>query len=57
MSTTSDISQQAPVAFYRYTYNDIHNIIKHALPTIAEFKPEILIAIGSYMTHESPNPI
>jgi hypothetical protein len=28
------------------TYNDIHNLIKDATKQIAEFKPELLIAIG-----------
>jgi hypothetical protein len=31
---------------YRYTYNDIHNIIKNSAPKVAEFKPDIIIAIG-----------
>jgi hypothetical protein len=30
----------------RYTYNDVHNIIKDAAPRVAEFKPDMLIAIG-----------
>jgi uncharacterized protein len=32
----------------RATYNDVHNLIKKSSTEIAEFKPDILIAIGSY---------
>jgi hypothetical protein len=28
------------------TYNEVHNIIKRAAKEIAEFKPDLLIAIG-----------
>jgi len=35
----------------RTTYNDIHNIIKASAGKISEqFKPDLLIAIGSYYT-------
>ena len=30
----------------RVTYNDVHNIIKAASEKIAEWKPNLLIAIG-----------
>jgi len=56
-----DISKIAAIYFFtfsfrpfimpehlRATYNDIHNLIKNASPQILEeFKPEILIAIGT----------
>ena len=31
----------------RATYNEIHNIIKRSAEKIAEFKPNMLIAIGA----------
>lgn len=31
---------------FRTTYNDVHNLIKNAAPKIAEFKPDLFIAIG-----------
>ncbi|ETW79120.1 hypothetical protein HETIRDRAFT_387410 [Heterobasidion irregulare TC 32-1] len=32
---------------FRTTYNDVHNLIKNAAPKIAEFKPDLFIAIGT----------
>ena len=32
---------------FRTTYNDVHNLIKNAAPKIAEFKPDLFIAIGA----------
>jgi len=34
------------VKHFRVTYNDIHNLIRTATPTIAEFNPDLLVAIG-----------
>lgn len=31
------------------TYNDIHNLIRAAADRIAEFKPDMLIAIGAHV--------
>jgi hypoxanthine phosphoribosyltransferase len=31
----------------RVTYNEVHNIIKASAEKIAEFKPNLLIAIGA----------
>ncbi|KIY70315.1 PRTase-like protein [Cylindrobasidium torrendii FP15055 ss-10] len=37
----------APVKHFRVSYNDIHNLIRKATPTIAkEFNPDLLVAIG-----------
>lgn len=33
----------------RVTYNDVHNLIKKAAERIAEFKPDVLIAIGEWI--------
>jgi uncharacterized protein len=30
----------------RYTYNDVHNIIRNSASRVVEFKPDMLIAIG-----------
>jgi hypoxanthine phosphoribosyltransferase len=30
----------------RLTYNQVHNIIKRTAKEIAEFKPDVLLAIG-----------
>jgi hypothetical protein len=35
-------------AHIRATYNDIHDLIKASAEKIAEFKPNIIIAIGVY---------
>jgi hypoxanthine phosphoribosyltransferase len=32
----------------RSTYNEIHNLIKASADKIAEFKPNMLIAIGAH---------
>lgn len=32
----------------RVTYNDVHKLIQTSAERIAEFKPDILIAIGEY---------
>lgn len=34
------------------TYNDIHNIIKASAARIATFKPNLFVAIGSYLSVE-----
>jgi hypoxanthine phosphoribosyltransferase len=31
---------------YRVTYNQVHNLIKRTAKEIAEFKPDVLLAIG-----------
>ncbi|OSD03108.1 PRTase-like protein [Trametes coccinea BRFM310] len=43
MATT----QQEP-EHLRVTYNDVHNLIRQSAKKIAEFKPDMLIAIGSF---------
>lgn len=37
----------------RATYNDIHDIIKNSAEKIAIFKPNLLVAIGSYLSSVS----
>lgn len=32
----------------RVTYNDVHNLIRRSAEKIAEFKPDLLIAIGAH---------
>lgn len=32
---------------FRVTYNDVHNLIRASAAKIAEFKPDMLIAIGA----------
>jgi hypoxanthine phosphoribosyltransferase len=32
---------------FRITYNQVHNLIKRSAQEIAEFKPDILLAIGT----------
>ena len=32
---------------FRITYNQVHNLIKRSAKEIAEFKPDILLAIGT----------
>ena len=36
------------VQHIRVTYNDVHNIIKAASEKIADWKPDLLIAIGEF---------
>ena len=36
------------VQHIRVTYNDVHNIIKTASEKIADWKPDLLIAIGEF---------
>ncbi|TFK71612.1 PRTase-like protein [Pluteus cervinus] len=36
----------AQVQHLRVTYNDIHNLIRKATPKIAEFDPDLMVAIG-----------
>jgi hypothetical protein len=31
---------------FRVTYNQVHNLIKRTAKQIAEFKPDVLLAIG-----------
>lgn len=31
----------------RVTYNEVHNLIKRAAEKIAEFKPDLMVAIGT----------
>jgi len=31
----------------RLTYNQVHNLIKRSAKEIAEFKPDVLLAIGN----------
>jgi hypoxanthine phosphoribosyltransferase len=31
---------------FRVTYNQVHNLIKRTAKEIAEFKPDVLLAIG-----------
>lgn len=38
----------AEVEHVRVTYNDVHNLIKRASEKIAEWKPNLLIAIGKF---------
>jgi hypothetical protein len=33
---------------FRITYNQVHNLIKRSAKEIAEFKPDILLAIGKH---------
>lgn len=37
----------AEIEHIRVTYNDVHNIIKETSKRIAEWKPNMLIAIGT----------
>lgn len=38
------------IKYWHVTYNDIHNLIREATPKIAaEFNPDLLIAIGSWL--------
>jgi hypothetical protein len=46
-SDSRDTTMASPPHF-AYTYNDVHNIIKSAAPKIAEFKPDMFIAIGEH---------
>jgi hypothetical protein len=36
----------------RATYNDIHDLIKASSEKIVEFKPNMIIAIGTYLLEE-----
>ena len=35
---------------FRVTYNDVHNLIRASAAKIAEFKPDLFIAIGTVYT-------
>ena len=35
---------------YRVTYNQVHNLIRDSAKKIAEFKPDLFIAIGTVYT-------
>lgn len=40
--------------FLHITYNEIHNLVRSAVPQIArEFNPDLLIAIGKHRTTQS----
>ena len=32
---------------FRVTYNEVHNLIKRSAEEISEFKPDIIVAIGT----------
>jgi uncharacterized protein len=32
---------------FRVTYNEVHNLIKRSAKEIAEFKPDLILAIGT----------
>lgn len=32
---------------FRVTYNEVHNLIKRSAKEIAEFKPDLMVAIGT----------
>ena len=33
---------------FRVTYNEVHNLIRASAAKIADFKPDLLIAIGAF---------
>ena len=35
---------------FRVTYNEVHNLIRESAKKIAEFKPDLFIAIGTVYT-------
>jgi hypoxanthine phosphoribosyltransferase len=37
----------AETKHFRITYNQVHNLIKRTAKEIAEFKPDVLLAIGN----------
>lgn len=41
---------------FRLTYNEVHNLIKRSAKEIAEFKPDLMVAIGMDSKFLNPNP-
>jgi hypothetical protein len=39
---------------FRVTYNQVHNLIKRTAKEIAEFKPDVLLAIGKKSLISNP---
>ena len=40
---------------FRVTYNEVHNLIRASAAKIADFKPDLLIAIGASPSRDSSN--
>jgi hypothetical protein len=51
ISTALDQDPYLPMAsepqHFRITYNEVHNLIKRSAKEIAEFKPDLILAIGT----------
>jgi hypothetical protein len=51
ISTSLDQDPYFPMAsepqHFRVTYNEVHNLIKRSAKEIAEFKPDLILAIGT----------
>jgi hypothetical protein len=41
---------------FRITYNQVHNLIKRSAKEIADFKPDVLLAIGKHFNTLISNP-
>jgi len=39
---------------FRLTYNEVHNLIKRSAKEIAEFKPDLMVAIGMVLEFLNP---